>query len=302
MTVPRMHDDEVDVGVDLVRAMVLRDRPDLGGRALTRLRTWGTDHVIFRLGDDLAVRVPKIGWAAGQGDKERTWLPLLAAGLPVEVPVPIFVGGPSASYPHRWCISPWIEGVPVDPATVDLGALATDLAEFVLALESIDVAGGPGPLEGQRGGLLAQADAATRASAEQLRGDTDVDALLAAWPAGVDAAPWHGPARWVHGDLMDGNLLLRQGRLAAVIDWGGLTVGDPAVELMIAWSLMDRESRQRYRDALGFVDQDMWLRGRAWATSAAVMALPYYRTSNPDIVARSWRAVQAVVDDIVDGG
>ena len=125
-----------------------------------------------------------------------------------------------------------------------------------------------------------------------------MDALLDAWEAGLRADPWDGPAVWVHGDLSDGNLLVREGGLTGVIDWGGLAAGDPAVELMVAWSFFDQASREVYRDELGFVDDAMWLRGRAWAASAAIQALPYYRETNPDIVARSWRAVDAILADL----
>jgi aminoglycoside phosphotransferase (APT) family kinase protein len=128
-----------------------------------------------------------------------------------------------------------------------------------------------------------------------LRNEFDVDSLLAMWDAGRDAAPWDRDAVWVHGDLTDGNLLVREGRLRGVIDWGGLVAGDPAVELMVAWNLFDATSRAVYRRALGFVDDAMWLRGRAWAVSAALQALPYYRDTNPDIVARSRRTVRAVL-------
>jgi aminoglycoside phosphotransferase (APT) family kinase protein len=293
-----MHEDEVAVSDALVRSLLVTQCPDIADRPLTRMQTWGTDHVIYRLGVDLSVRLLKIGWAAEQGRLESRWLPVLAPCLPVEVPVPVFVGRAAFDYPHAWYVSPWIEGVNPEPDTVDLQQLAQDLAHAVRALQSVEVGDGPGPRDGQRGGPLAAADASTRAAAEQLRGETDVDALLAVWDAGRDAASWHGAARWVHGDLMDGNLLLRDGRLTAVIDWGGLKVGDPAVELMIAWSLFDADSREAYRAALGFVDDAMWLRGRAWAISAALMALPYYRDTNPDLVARSWRAVRAVLGDI----
>jgi aminoglycoside phosphotransferase (APT) family kinase protein len=173
--------------------------------------------------------------------------------------------------------------------------LAGDLAGFVLALQRIDAAGAPEPRPAQRGGPLPAADGAVRRRAEELRGDpdVDVDALLAVWDAGLHAPPWASAPVWVHGDLSDGNLLVRDGRLTGVIDWGGLTAGDPAVELVVAWNLFDRQARAAYRDALGPVDAATWLRGRAWAVSAAIMALPYYRDTNPDIVARSWRVVEA---------
>lgn len=297
MTVPRMHADEVEVDRDLVLSLLAEQAPDWARLPLTRVPAWGTDHVIYRLGDDLSVRLPKIGWAAAQGETERRWLPLIAAQLAVEVPVPLFVGQPQAGYPYRWYVSPWLAGENPRPDD-DLSQLAGDLATFVLDLQRLDTTGAPGPTGSDRGGPLAGADASTRECAERLRGQTDVDALLAAWEAGVTAPGWDGPPRWVHGDLMEGNLLVRRGRLVAVIDWGGCKAGDPAIDLVAAWSLFDKPSREVYRERLGFVDEPMWLRGRAWAVSAAVHALPYYRDTNPDIVARSWRAVNAALADL----
>jgi aminoglycoside phosphotransferase (APT) family kinase protein len=296
-----MHLDEVDVDDALVRRLLLGQLPGLAGLPLHRIEAWGTDHVVYRLGQELSVRLPKIGWAARQGEKEQRWLPVLAPHLPVEVPVPVAVGEPADGYPFHWYVSPWLEGDnPARGGTTDLGQLATDLAAFVLDLERVDPAGAPEPRPAKRGGPLASADEATRIPAERLRGEVDVDGLLAVWEAGLHAPPWDGPPVWVHGDLMDGNLLLRDGRLTGVIDWGGLIAGDPAVELMVAWSFFDAGSRAVYRDALGFVDDAMWLRGRAWAASAAVQALPYYRHTNPDIVARSRRAVEAVLEDLAE--
>jgi len=297
-----MHDDEVDVDDWLVRRLLASQLPHLADLPLTRTEAWGTDHAIFRLGDDLSVRLPKIGWAAKQGEKESRWLPRLAPHLPIEVPVPLAVGEPADGYPFPWYVSRWLEGEnPRPDGSVDLRRLAVDLAAFVLALQRIDTTEAPAPKRAQRGGPLALADQFTRDRAEQLRDDADVDALLAVWDAGVRAPMWDRPAVWVHGDLSDGNLLVRDGRLSGVIDWGGLIAGDPAVELMVAWNLFDVESRAVYRDALGFVDDAMWLRSRAWAASAAIQALPYYRDTNPDIVARSWRAVHEVLADLESG-
>jgi aminoglycoside phosphotransferase (APT) family kinase protein len=294
-----MHDNEIPIDEELVHRLVATQLPHLADLPLTRIEAWGTDHAIFRLGADLSVRVPKIAWASAQGAKEDRWLPHLAPHLPVEVPTPLAVGDATDDYPFRWCVSPWLGGCnPIADGSVDRGRLALDLAGFVLALQRIDATGAPTPRSGKRGGPLAAADQSTRQPAERLRGETDVDALLTAWDAGLHAPSWEKPGVWVHGDLMDGNLLLRDGRLTGVLDWGGLSAGDPAVELMIAWSFFDADSRAVYRDALGFVDDAMWLRGRAWATSAALQALTYYRDTNPDIVARSWRAVHEVLADL----
>jgi aminoglycoside phosphotransferase (APT) family kinase protein len=299
VTVPRMHDDEVDVDDALVRRLVAAQLPHLAHLPLTRIEAWGTDHAIFRLGDELSVRLPKIGWAARQGEKESRWLSELAPHLPIEVPVPIAVGAPADEYPFPWYVSPWLVGEnPTPGGSLDMRQLAVDLAALVLALQRIDTAGAPPPKRGQRGGPLAPADASTRDRAAQLHDEVDVSALLSVWDAGLRAPGWEGRPVWVHGDLSDGNLLVRGGRLSGVIDWGGLCAGDPAVDLMVAWNLFDAENRAVYRDALGFVNDAMWLRGRAWATSAAIQALPYYRDTNPDIVARSWRAVREVLGDL----
>jgi aminoglycoside phosphotransferase (APT) family kinase protein len=297
-----MHEDEVEVDDALVARLLRTQFPQLAGLVLTRVEAWGTDHAIFRLGEDLSVRLPKIGWASKQGEKETRWLPRLAAHLPVEVPVPVAMGEPADGYPFAWYVAPWLEGEnPQLDGSLDLHQLTADLAAFVLALQRIDTTGAPAPRPGQRGGPLDAADEFTRRRAEELRDEADVDALLAVWDAGRQAPPWDEPAVWVHGDLSDGNLLVRDGRLSGVIDWGGLIAGDPAVELIVAWSLFDAETRGVYRDALGFVDDAMWLRSRAWAASAAIQALPYYRDTNPDIVARSWRAVREVLADLERG-
>lgn len=297
--VPRMHAAEVHIDDALVRRLLATQLPHLADRALTRIEAWGTDHAIFRLGDDLSVRLPKIDWAARQGELESRWLPVLAPHVPVEVPSPVAVGAPADGYPFTWYVSPWLDGQnpPLD-GSADLCGLARDVAAFVLALQRVDTAGAPGPRVGQRGGALSGADERTRMRAEELRVIADVDGLLAVWDAGLHAPPFGGTPVWCHGDLMDGNMLVRDGRLTGVIDWGGLIAGDPAVDLMAAWSLFDAESRAVYRDALGFVDDAMWLRGRAWAASAAINALPYYRDTNPDICARSWRAVREVLADL----
>lgn len=294
-----MHDEEVEVDDSVVAHLLHSQAPDLAHLPLTRIEAWGTDHAIFRLGLELSVRVPKIGWAAEQGRKEERWLGVLAPHLPVEVPEPVLVGHPDFGYPYQWYVSPWLDGVnPAPDGPTDQVQLARDLAAFVHALQAVDATGAPEPTGGRRGGPLAAADPFTREPAEDLRGEADVDGLLAVWDAGLAAPVWDGPPLWAHGDLSDGNLLVRDGRLSGIIDWGSSVAGDPAVELMVAWTLFDQQAREAYREALGFVDDAMWLRGRAWAVSAAIQALPYYRDTNPDICARSWRAVHAALADI----
>jgi aminoglycoside phosphotransferase (APT) family kinase protein len=281
-----------------VQRLLARDVPRYAGLPLRRVPTWGTDHVVFRLGAELAVRLPKIDWAAAQGERERRWLPVLAPHLPVRVPVPLVIGAPGFGYPFPWYVVPWLPGHTAAATATTAGGLATlaeDVAAFVLALQAAPLDPEAPPAEpGVRGGPLAAADDSTRAAAAELGDDPDVPALLAAWDAGLAAPAWSGPRRWVHGDLLEGNLLMHAGHLAGVIDWGGLRAADPAVDLMLAWTLLDAPSRAAYRERLGFVDDATWCRGRAWAASAALHALPYYRDTNPDIVARSRRTARAI--------
>jgi aminoglycoside phosphotransferase (APT) family kinase protein len=195
VTVPRMHDDEVAAGPAVARRLLREQAPQWAALPLRQVPAWGTDHAVLRLGDGLSVRLPKIGWAAGQADLERRWLPLLAPHLPVDVPVPLLVGEAGAGYPFRWCVSPWLEGETPEPDD-DLSGLAQDLAACVVALQAVPAAGGPPVGAGRRGGPLLAADAGAREAAELLRGEADVDALLAVWEAGVRAPAWSGPPRW----------------------------------------------------------------------------------------------------------
>lgn len=297
MARPRMHADEVEVDDDLVAGLLVDQFPTLADRPRRPVDAWGTDHALVRLGDDLVARLPIIAWAAEQAAAAVRWLPVLGPHLPVEVPAPVAVGRPGRGYPFTWSVAPWLEGAHPTPDGPDAGpTLAADLAEVVRALRAVPVHGAPKRPPGRRGGALASADPAVQAAADRLRAapdEVDVDLLLAVWDDGVRAPSWTGPPVWVHGDLSAGNLLLRDGRLAGVLDWGSPAVGDPAVDLMVAWSLFDPDGRAAYRDALG-ADDAAWRRGRAWAVAAALEALPYYRDTNPDIVARSHRVAAQV--------
>jgi aminoglycoside phosphotransferase (APT) family kinase protein len=261
------------------------------------VRSAGTDHAIYRLGEHMAVRLPRIGWAIEQIDKEHQWLPRLAPLLPLAIPVPLGKGRPGEGYPWNWSVCPWLDG---ENATLDRLAdprqAATDLAAFVTALWRIDPTNGPlaGKHNFGRGVPLATRDAPTRAAIAALDGTLDTDALTMAWDAALAARVWDRPPVWVHGDLQSGNLLAVQGRLSAVIDFGGLGVGDPACDLMVAWSLFSGESRDVYR-ANTQVDDATWDRGRGWALSVALIALPYYRDSNPTFADMAHRTIDEVL-------
>jgi aminoglycoside phosphotransferase (APT) family kinase protein len=293
-----MHADEVDIDAALVRRLLRAQHPRWADLPVVPVASAGTDNALFRLGDDLSVRLPRIGWAAGDVDKEQRWLPYLAPHLPLAVPAPVAAGRPGEGYPWPWSVYRWLDG---EQGTADrirdpVGA-ATALAAFVAALQEIDPAGGPRPGPTGRGVPLATRDAATRNAIQALGGRLDTRAVTAAWEESLAAPRWDRAPVWVHGDLTPRNLLAVDGRLSAVIDFGATGIGDPAVDLLPAWNLFSGSARAAYRVALD-VDDATWIRGRGWALSVALLALPYYLDTNPVITADSWGVLDQVLDDV----
>ncbi|GAA5447044.1 aminoglycoside phosphotransferase family protein [Deinococcus depolymerans] len=293
----RMHEDEVMVDVALVSRLIVAQCPAWAGLSLTRIRHAGTDNAMFRLGDGLVVRLPRIGWAADDVHKEAIWLPRLAPHLPLRVPEPLFVGVPGEGYPFPWAVYRWLEGVDAGLDTVhDRQGLARDLAGFITALRCVPPPPADAP-QGSRNGTLQDRDRGTRGAIADCAGLLDPAPVLAVWEAALGVLTWAGDPVWIHGDLKPGNLLAHGGRLSAVIDWGGLTLGDPAVDLQPAWNLLDAPSRQSFRAALD-VDPATWARGRGWALSVSLVALPYYVHTNPALAAICRQTIRAVLDEV----
>ena len=284
MTGGRMHDDEVLTDVDLVRRLLRSQFPEWAELPIERVESAGTDNALYRLGEDLVVRMPRVESAIGQAEKERRWLPRFAPHLPVAIPTPIASGDPGEGYPWDWSIYGWLEG---ENATIDKIAdqrlLAADLASFVAVLREIDSTGGPlaGRHNFYRGVPLAMRDEPTREALASCGGLVDTEAALAAWEASLEVPLWEEAPVWVHGDIQSGNLLAVDGRLSAVIDFGGLGLGDPAVDLIVAWNLLSAGTRPAFREALE-VDDATWLRGRGWALSALAHRPPLLPDDQPD--------------------
>ena len=296
-----MHDDEVPIDEGLVRRLLAGAFPAWADLALEAVPSAGTDHALYRLGEDKSVRLPRIDWATGQAEFEAEWAPRLAPHLPFAIPVPLGVGEPAEGYPWRWGVYPWLPGEALDrdPAH-DPAQLARDLAAFVVALRSIDAADAPRGGRSSRVGELLARDGDVRGDVATLGDMVDGAALLAAWEDALRAPPWGGPATWAHSDLLPGNLLLVDGRLSAVIDLGGMRAGDPAVDAMPGWTTLPRDVRWIYREALG-VDDATWDRGRGWAIVFAVAALPYYRETNPTLANIAARTIDAVLRERAAG-
>jgi aminoglycoside phosphotransferase (APT) family kinase protein len=300
MSINRMHRDEREIDKALASRLVVEQYPQWAHLPLEPVLSAGTDNAIYRLGHRMAVRLPRRADAAKQVEKESLWLPRLASHLPLAVPVPLGLGLPVPDYPFHWSVCRWLAGEnAVIGAIADLQDAAVTLAQFVGSLHDIDPSDGPppGPHNFYRGAYLTSRDVQTRSAIENLHGIIDTYALTRVWDAALRIEPWCKPPVWIHGDLHAGNLLVENGRLAAVIDFGGLGVGDPACDLMVGWTLLSSEARSRFRSALA-VDAATWARGRAWALSVAIVALPYYLHTNPVLVSISRRAIREVLADL----
>ncbi len=295
----RMHEDEIATDAHLVRRLLAARFPDWANLPIVPVHSSGTDNAMYRLGDDMAVRLPRAEWAQGQIDKEQRWLPILAPRLPLAIPVPLAKGEPTDEYPCSWSIQRWLPGENAIVAHIaDPRRAAADLAGFVAALHGIDspAAPPPGRSDSSRGVPLARRDAATREAIASLDGVVDTTAAAAAWEAALGEPPWSAAPVWIHGDLTPGNLLVDSGRLTAVLDFATLAVGDPACDLAVAWSFLSAETRPVFRAVLG-VDEATWARGRGWALSLALIVLPYYMHTNPVMVAGAHRTIAEVLAD-----
>lgn len=288
-----MHEGQVQTDVSLVRRLVATQFSQWGELSITPVASFGTDHDVYRLGEDLSVRLPIVQWATTQAEKEARWLPRLAPSLPLRVPLSVAAGRPGFGYPFAWSIAEWLPGEDAVHAELDLDVAALDLATFVLALRGISTEEAPYRQVGARGSPLAELDASVRRALDVLGDRIDRSAVQRVWDEALDAEPHSGPEVWVHGDLLPGNVLVQDGRPTGVIDFGGLNVGDPSCDLQPAWALFDARSREAYREALN-ADDDAWLRGRGWSVCQAVVALPYYWDTNPGIVRQSWRVLAAL--------
>jgi aminoglycoside phosphotransferase (APT) family kinase protein len=289
-----MHADEIDISGDLVARLVAGQFPQWAGLPLRRVRSTGTVNALFRLGPELVVRLCRVPWAVGDEAREQRWLRLLAPYLPVAVPVRVAVAAPTDDYPWTWSVLRWLPGRnPVPGNLTAPDALAADLAGFVRALRAVDLPDGP---RAYRGGPLAELDEKTRTAVAGLDGVIDTRAAAAIWRAALDTPDWAGPPSWLHADLLPGNLLTRRGRLTAVIDFATTGLGDPACDLIVAWTVLPAGARRAFRAAVG-CDDATWVRGRARALAMALGGLRYYRDIEPTLAAEARYTIGQVLAD-----
>jgi len=287
------------MGKELAARLLAAQFPQWADLPLEPVDSAGTDNEIYRLGSDMAVRLPRSSQVADHVEKEHRWLPKFAPSLPLAIPVPLRKGTPAEGYPWSWSIYRWLEG---ETATIDRIAdpyqAAGALGEFIAALQRIDPAGGPlsGEQNAFRGVPLSLRDADTRTAIKNLQGVIEPRAATAAWEAALEAPVWRAPPVWLHGDLHSGNLLATDGILSAVIDFGLMGVGDPACDLMVAWTLLPAATRSLFRKAVA-VDNATWARGRGWALYFGLVALAYYLNKNPILAGIARHTIDAVFAD-----
>lgn len=287
-----------DITAALASRLVAAQFPQWAELPVTPVRVDGWDNTTFRLGADMSVRLPTAQDYVPQVDKEHRWLPTLSTQLPLSIPEPLAKGAPGSGYPWPWSVYRWLPG---DPATVegisDLGRFAADLGGFLAALQRVDPAGGPPPSNRKlfRGGPLNNRDGETRAAIAALDDRIDTSAATEVWEAALRAPRNESPV-WVHGDVSPNNLLVVDGRLSAVIDFGCSGVGDPACDLEVAWGLLFGESRAAFRASLQ-LDEATWARGRGWKLWAAVVALVEDLRANADWASWPRLVIEQVLAD-----
>lgn len=298
--------NKADITPEVVSRLVQSQFPWWAQLPVTPVELDGWDNTTFRLGSTMSVRLPSHDIYVAQIDKEHHWLPRLASHLPLPIPEPLAKGAPTREFPRPWSVYCWHEGATATVDRVgDLATFASDLAAFLTALYGCDTNGGPpaGAHSFNRGGPLLAWDVQTREALDSLNGVIDTTSAAAVWDTAL-AAEGRNPPVWVHGDVTGANLLVVEGRLSAVIDFGCSAVGDPACDTTIAWTFLSGASRATFTSRLA-LDEATWARGRGWALWKAIIELPK-DVKRPGHAARSarrfgWRCSPAeLVSDLIE--
>lgn len=290
--------DNIHIDVPLVRQLINTQFPEWANLPVKPVEFSGWDNRTFHLGEHMTVRLPSNAEYSGQVEKEQYWLPKLAPHLPVDIPTPLAMGKPSKEYPWHWSIYKWLEGNTASIERInDINQFAIALAKFLIALQQCDVI--DGPLAGEhnfyRGGNLSVYDGETREAIRVLGSKIDTKTVTEIWEASL-ASTWQQPPVWIHGDIAIGNLLVNNGRLSAVIDFGQLGVGDPACDLAIAWTFFTNISRDAFRQTLK-LDSSTWRRGRGWTLWKALIVYAGLAGTNPNEVKKAKLIINEVIAD-----
>jgi aminoglycoside phosphotransferase (APT) family kinase protein len=285
-----------EINKALVKRLIEEQFPQWKGLPIRAVENQGWDNRSFRLGEDKVIRLPSAADYAAQVEKENHWLPKLAPLLPVNIPKPIVVGKPGYDYPWLWSIYSWLEGESASTASIpNLSAFAGELASFLLSLHRIDPANGPmpGPENFYRGGSLEHYHDQTHQAIARLKGKIDSPKAIELWEAALKTR-WKISPVWIHGDMSPTNLLVQNGHLAAVIDFGQLAIGDPACDLVIAWTFFVSKSHEAFKKSLNF-DSDTWLRAKAWALWKALILASGLVKGNDSEIQKSFSLIMELL-------
>ncbi len=294
--------DTLVIDAALAQRLVATQFPQWAHVPVKPVDVGGWDNRTFRLGDTMSIRLPSAQCYADKVHKEQTWLPRLAPQLSIAIPQPIAVGKPSAEYPWHWSIYRWLEGTSANllpDARLNLPLIAQDLAQFLYELHAIDATDVPlvgGPHNFYRGDSTKVYDTQTREALTQLEGVIDTHAATDLWNKAI-SSEWHKKPVWIHGDLSAGNILIDNGRLAAVIDFGGMGIGDPACDLVIAWTFLHGESREVFKSLVP-LDPDTWTRARGWALWKALITLTPLKDKTSTEALKQKLIIAAVLSDL----
>ncbi len=290
--------EKLKITKDLVSRLIASQFPQWKDLSIEQVLPGGWDNRIFRLGKNMLVRLPSSADYADKVKKEQYWLPKLAPLLPIAIPEPMAMGNPELGYPFHWSVYKWLEGETLaNYENIDQINLANDLADFLISLHSIDTTGGPeaGKHNFYRGGSLSIYDSETRQAIKLLNGKIDNDIATKIWNDALKTT-WNKPSVWVHGDISAGNLLVQNGQLSAVIDFGGLAIGDPACDLAIAWTFFNNDARSIFKNKLQ-LDEATWSRGRAWALWKALIVSAELTDTNIVEKKHSWNTISEIIND-----
>lgn len=297
------YSNKLVIDVSLVRSLITTQFPQLANLEIKPVQESGWDNRTFHLGDRMIVRLPSDEMYAAQAEKEHRWLPELGPQLPLNIPIPLALGEPSQNYPWHWSIYNWLKG---ETATVerieDLNRFAMTLAHFLVTLHDCDVTGGPaaGAHSFYRGGALSIYDGETQQAMSTLNNKIDKNIISEIWGKALASTWQHAPV-WVHGDIAPANLLVMEGKLSAVIDFGQLCIGDPACDLAIAWTFFKSESRDAFRSAMQ-LDEDTWNRARGWALWKALIVSAGLPGTNPKAQQDAWTVMNEIIAEYKDEG
>lgn len=284
----------MNISVELVEKLISEQFPQWKELKVKPVKHNGHDNRTFHLGDKMTVRLPSGKAYEPQVQKEAKWLPILARNLSLPITEPVAEGCPTADYPYVWSINKWLSGDTVTRNNINLSVFAEELANFLLEFESITASDGPiaGPHNFYRGGNLSVYDSETKEALHKLKGEINIEKCQLIWQQAL-SSKWENEPVWIHGDIAPGNLLVQNGHLSGVIDFGILGTGDPSCDLAMAWTFFDKESRDVFIKSMN-LDKDTWNRSKGWALWKALIT---YNNSDKKISENARFTVDAIIND-----